>query len=131
MTSHVIRLGNHYLQTDNHVTAVEWSSLCQASAHTKEWADQYTQRPENSNKRFEILSLEDALAMEANYGQQKIKSRWLFAFEARVRELYVGYTSDGIWTSAHMYYGQGLSVDEAAQKFGGNGGPTNVKLKVN
>ncbi len=49
------------------------------------------------------------------------KSKWLYAFEDLCRHTYSGYTSEGMWCNAHMFYGMGLSVEDAVKQFGEQG----------
>ena len=122
--THVIRCGNHWLQSDDHRTDPKWVDLAHATLHTKAWADEYAALQLKLNTRVEVIPVDVAITGERQVGLEKVKSAWLYKFEDLVRNTYVGYTSDGMWTNAHMYYGMKLTVADAVEKFGAS-----LKLK--
>lgn len=119
---HVIQFGNHWLQTDDHRTITRWVGLALATRHTKEWAERYADFCQQAlHQIVRVLPIAVAIEQERTRGLEVVKIGWLNRFESLVRQLYVSYTSDGLWNNAHMYYGAGLSVQEAADRFGDSG----------
>jgi hypothetical protein len=111
----VISCGNHWLQADENLVHQEFvSDLCKATLHTKEFAEKYVADARERNKIMEFLKFQKALERERNRVKEALKSTWIRAFESLVRlELGDKISSDGIWTNAHMFYGQGLSLKDA------------------
>ena len=116
--THVIRCGNHWLQSDDHRTDPKWVDLAHATLHTKAWCDEYAEVQLKLNTRVEVVPVGVALVGERLAGLEEVKKRWLYKFEDLVRNTFVGYTSDGLWVNAHMYYGLKLTVADAVEKFG-------------
>jgi hypothetical protein len=111
----VISCGNHWLQADENLVHQDFvSDLCKATLHTKEFAEKYVKDARECGKRMECLEFSVALEQERNRVKETLKSTWLYAFEALVRlELGDKISSEGIWTNAHMFYGQRLSLADA------------------
>lgn len=125
---YVVRCGNHWLQTvptEDFDKLDHYGSLSAASYHTKEWVEETF----GDVRRVEIMTLAEAMRREREEVARNLKSRWLNLFEMEVRAKYEGFTTQGLWTAAHMYHGQGLTIAQALKEFGGPGGPK-IKLKA-
>lgn len=117
--THVIKFGNHWLQSDDRCEHSRWvRDLSDATHHTKEWAE--TLAEENKNeKRFESMSLQDAVERGNKAANEAVKTRWLYDFEEKVRERYGDRIStNGLWSNAHMYHAMGITVAEAVEAIG-------------
>lgn len=115
---YVIRCGNHWLQTDDHLTKPEWTHLAQATLHTKKWAEDFAKSQLKLNTRVEVILATKAIEDEREAGLQKVRSRWNSAFEDLVRQTFIGYTTDGLWVNCHMYFSMGITVPDAVERFG-------------
>ncbi len=125
LRTYVVQCGNHFLQTDDHRTKVEWTHLARASRHTKEWAEKFVlDYRREANTIAHVIPLADAQESEYNQGLEQVKTHWTYAFEARVREIAGDkFNSGAFWTLAHMYYGYNITVDEAVKRITGKEGP--------
>lgn len=117
---YVIRLGNHWLDTDDLQEIISWETdLCKASLHSLAWCQNFVQKQAEKSQKCFIHPFNDAL--HAVRWQQKLvhKNKWLYRFEHYVRENYGNKISEtGIWINGHMYYGTRMSISEAVKAIG-------------
>ncbi len=120
MGSYLIRFGNHWLMTDVHLTKVEWiEDRAVASRHSYKWACDFRTDMLRQHKTVKLILERDVEKMATDERHRRLKAAWLYAFEETVRTTYRStYTSNGMWTSAHMYHNLGHSVAKAAELFG-------------
>ena len=116
--TYIIRLGNHWLQADDHLEFPKFVQCpSQATLHTRKWADGYAKQQLRENRRVNVLTFEDALRIQQRVAHDALKCRWLWEFYKRTRATCGDrIQSTGIWANAHMYYDHGVTVDEAVTK---------------
>lgn len=125
-TKYYIKFGNHWLKFDEaHFDAntPDWtfhswvSDLSSATLHSLEFVDSL--KKSEAYRSINYYTVDVAFNLKKKSLENDLKVIWLYQFEKAVHEKYgTRIAKDGIWTNAHMYYGQNLTVDQAIIEIG-------------
>lgn len=115
MNNMVIKYGNRWLQSDEHLTHPEWvDDLALATLHSAKWAAGFVNRERKAKRSVDAMSFDVALVDARRASHSACRSRWFACFEEQLRARYKPtWTSDGFWVNAHMLFNQGFTVENA------------------